>query len=369
MPGIRADSAATDSDLPPVALVRGTPPAAAFELRCAVFVGEQGVPAELELDGRDEAADHAVVLGPGGDAAATGRLLDPDPRRPVGPGDTGEEPVGVIGRVAVAAAWRGRGLGQLVTAALLERARERGLVAVELHAQTRVADFYGRQGYRVVGEPDVEAGIEHVWMRRDLAPGLRRVRDGDAAALQDLIGTVWSEYPGCVLDVDAEEPWLRAPATAHDTPPGGPRRAMWVVPAAPAGQESVGEEPAGRLLASIAVWVRWPDADADAGTATAGGGPAPTAELKTLYVAAAARRRGLGVTLVRRAEREALAWGIADLGLWTDSRFTDAHRLYSRLGYAATGRSRDLHDLSGTTEIEYRRTLPPDLAARGGGNT
>ncbi|CAO5234007.1 hypothetical protein FAGKG844_190068 [Frankia sp. AgKG'84/4] len=148
MPGIRVDSAAADGDLPAVALVRGTPPAAAFELRCAVFVGEQGVPAEQELDGRDEAADHAVVLGSGGDAAATGRLLDPDPRRPVGPGDTGDEPVDVIGRVAVAAAWRGRGLGQLVTAALLGRARERGLAAVELHAQTRVAALLRAPGVR-----------------------------------------------------------------------------------------------------------------------------------------------------------------------------------------------------------------------------
>ncbi|MCK9893217.1 GNAT family N-acetyltransferase [Frankia sp. AgB32] len=351
------DPAAVDSLLPPVVLVRGLPPAAVLDLRRAVFVGEQGVPAELELDGRDAAADHAVALGPGGAAVATGRLLDPDPRRAGEPGDTGAEPVGVIGRVAVAAAWRGRGLGLLVTAALLERARERGLAAVELHAQTRVAAFYGRQGYRVVGESDVEAGIEHVWMRRDLAPGLRRVLDRDAAALQDLIGTVWSEYPGCVLDVDAEEPWLRAPAAAHDPPPGGPRRAMWVIPAEPAGPES-----AERLLASIAVWVRRPD------PGTAGAGAAPTAELKTLYVAAAARRRGLGATLVRRAEREARRWGIVDLGLWTDTRFTDAHRLYGRLGYVATGRSRDLHDLSATTEIEYRRTLPPDPDAPGEGN-
>ncbi|MCL9797777.1 hypothetical protein MXD58_026405, partial [Frankia sp. AgKG'84/4] len=81
------DSAAADGDLPAVALVRGTPPAAAFELRCAVFVGEQGVPAEQELDGRDEAADHAVVLGSGGDAAAPGRGGGSGPApapRPVG---------------------------------------------------------------------------------------------------------------------------------------------------------------------------------------------------------------------------------------------------------------------------------------------
>jgi GNAT superfamily N-acetyltransferase len=81
--------------------------------------------------------------------------------------------------------------------------------------------------------------------------------------------------------------------------------------------------------------------------------------LKGLCVAAAARRRGFGATLVRRAEREARRWHAAEMVLWTDTRFLDAHRLYRRLGYVATGRSRDPRDLSATTEIEFRRPLPP----------
>ncbi|WP_235949023.1 hypothetical protein [Candidatus Frankia alpina] len=56
---------------------------------------------------------------------------------------------------------------------------------------------------------------------------------------------------------------------------------------------------------------------------------------------------------MRRAEREARRWDARQMRLWTDTRFTDAHRLYRRLGYTATGRRHDLYDLSATTEIEF----------------
>jgi predicted GNAT family N-acyltransferase len=324
---------------PTVVVVSGGPPAGARALRQTVFVRGQGVDAALEDDGRDADADHAVVTGPGGRVVATGRLMDPGPREP------GAEPVGIIGRVAVDADWRRRGLGRRVTAALVERARERGLPAVELHAQLRVAGFYVAQGYRVIGEPDVEAGIEHVWMRRDLLPGLRPARDSDAGALRELIRSVWSEYPGCVLDMDGEERWLCVPGAAYLTGPGEPARRLWVVPADPAGAD-----PAAGLLASVAVWQRGPGHDGLPGCG----------ELKSLYVAAAARRRGLGTALVRRAEREAAGWGAPEMVLWTDTRFTSAHRLYRRLGYLPTGRSRELRDLSMTTEIEFCRVLPAE---------
>jgi len=53
--------------------------------------------------------------------------------------------------------------------------------------------------------------------------------------------------------------------------------------------------------------------------------------------------------LVRLAERAGAR------RLWTDSRFTDAHRLYARLGWGPTGATRELHDLSATTELEFVR--------------
>jgi predicted GNAT family N-acyltransferase len=129
--------------------------AKAYALRHAVFVVEQGVPAELERDEHDETAYHLVALA-GDRAVATGRLLVQ------GPG------VGRIGRMAVEARSRRHGLGERVLATLEEKAKEDGLVAVELHAQVYVEAFYLRHGYVRVGEPFVEAGIDHVVMRKPL---------------------------------------------------------------------------------------------------------------------------------------------------------------------------------------------------------
>jgi GNAT superfamily N-acetyltransferase len=184
------------------------------------------------------------------------------------------------------------------------------------------------------------------------------VGDADGPALERLIGTVWAEYPGCVLDVDGEEPWLRAPGSAYVQREGEPGRAMWVLPAPPLGPPGPAgpsepadqadpaglADPADAVLACVALR-ELPSSGS-------------SCELKSLYVAGAARRRRFGEALVRRVEREARLWGCDHLVLWTDTRFTDAHRLYTRLGYAPTGRSRDLHDLSATTELEFHRALP-----------
>jgi len=164
-------------------------------------------------------------------------------------------------------------------------------------------------------------------VRPDPGPGLavRPVRDTDSAALIGLIGGCWAEYPGCVLDVDGEESWLRAPAAAYAAKGG----ALWVV------------ERAGAVVGCVGL-VRHGE----------------RAELKSLYVARAGRRQGLGARLVALVEAAAAAGGARAVELWSDSRFTAAHRLYQRLGYARTGRERELHDLSGTTEYEFGKLLP-----------
>ena len=128
--------------------------AAAFELRCAVFVVEQGVPEEIEIDELDESATHLVALGDG-EVIGTLRILT-------------HEGVAKIGRVAVRAAARRRGIG----ARLMERAeaivRQRGFGEIVLHAQISVAAFYRRLGYVEEGEPFDEAGIAHVAMRKPI---------------------------------------------------------------------------------------------------------------------------------------------------------------------------------------------------------
>ncbi|NNH74454.1 GNAT family N-acetyltransferase [Nocardia uniformis] len=126
----------------------------AFAIRMQVFVEEQGVPAEIEIDELDRTADH-LLARLDGQPVGTGRL-------------TVRADIGVLGRLAVSGKSRGTGLGAALVRAIEERARERGLTAVELHSQTQAIGFYERLGYTAFGEPDWDAGIEHIWMRKGL---------------------------------------------------------------------------------------------------------------------------------------------------------------------------------------------------------
>ena len=141
--------------------------AAVFALRHDVFVLGQDVPEELERDELDAGADHAVALLDGV-VVGTGRLVDGriDDDSCFVPGSEGT--VGTIGRMAVADAARGTGIGRALLDLLVARAAERGLPAVELHAQVHARGFYERAGFAPFGEVYLEAGIEHLGMRRAL---------------------------------------------------------------------------------------------------------------------------------------------------------------------------------------------------------
>ena len=85
------------------------------------------------------------------------------------PGTAGA--VATIGRMAVADAARGAGLGRALLDLLVARAVERGLPEVELHAQLHARAFYERAGFSPFGAIYLEAGIEHLGMRRRLHGG------------------------------------------------------------------------------------------------------------------------------------------------------------------------------------------------------
>jgi YbgC/YbaW family acyl-CoA thioester hydrolase len=123
-------------------------------LRHRVFVGEQGIEAAIEQDGRDSGAVHALATNRFGQAVGTGRLLE------IAPG------VGRIGRMAVMRDVRRCGVGAAVLEALVRAARERGLQQVALHAQVHAEAFYRRAGFEPRGEPFTEAGVEHREMVR-----------------------------------------------------------------------------------------------------------------------------------------------------------------------------------------------------------
>jgi predicted GNAT family N-acyltransferase len=123
----------------------------ATAVRLAVFVAEQGIPVELEVDEADPVSVHAVVYAEDV-PVATGRLL-PDAH---------------IGRMAVLAAHRRDGLGGRVLERLVTLADERGDAVVELSAQAYVCDFYARHGFVAFGPIYDDCGIPHRSMRRVL---------------------------------------------------------------------------------------------------------------------------------------------------------------------------------------------------------
>ncbi len=155
---------------------------------------------------------------------------------------------------------------------------------------------------------------------------IRDGRDTDSAAVIHLVEEAYGEYEGCVLLVEEEEPALLAPATAFKKAGG----AFWVV------------ELDTHVIACIGVVATdrpelW--------------------ELRKLYVLRAARKAGLGKILCHRVEDWVLGKGGEAVELFTDTRFTDAHRLYERMGYRRQPDTRVLDDASHTEEFHYVKSL------------
>ncbi|MEW6270733.1 MAG: GNAT family N-acetyltransferase [Thermodesulfobacteriota bacterium] len=123
-------------------------------LRRAVFVDEQGVPDEIEVDGLDESCTHFLAWV-SGVPIGTARLRVVD-------GQAKAE------RVAVLEDFRGHGAGRVLMNVLELGARAQGLRSVLVHAQEQVVPFYERLGYVACGERFMEASIPHVPMRKEL---------------------------------------------------------------------------------------------------------------------------------------------------------------------------------------------------------
>lgn len=139
-------------------------------VRDEVFVREQNVPVEIERDALDPLCRHVIARDGEGRPIGTGRLT-PDRR---------------IGRMAVLAGWRNRGVGEALLKALLEQARELAWPEVTLHAQVPAIPFYARQGFLPYGARFSEAGLAHQSMR--LMLGAVNPVDGRAAGLAAVLG-------------------------------------------------------------------------------------------------------------------------------------------------------------------------------------
>jgi argininosuccinate lyase len=124
-------------------------------IRTEVFVVEQRVPPEEEMDELDHDAIH-VLAWLDGAPVATGRLI------------VGEDAHAKIGRMAVLRPHRRQGVGSAVLMKLMEEARRRGVRQVSLAGQLHAIPFYERFGFVARGDVFVEAGIQHRMMDRDI---------------------------------------------------------------------------------------------------------------------------------------------------------------------------------------------------------
>jgi len=127
-----------------------------FALRHQVFVGEQGVPMEEELDDLDQTATH-LLAKKNGLPMGTARVVY-------------HHDVAKIGRVCVLKLARGTGLGaELIKAAVQIAKHQPGVTKAKLGAQLQALGFYEKLGFSVYGPVYLDAGIEHRDMVLDLS--------------------------------------------------------------------------------------------------------------------------------------------------------------------------------------------------------
>jgi len=117
-------------------------------VRETVFIREQGVPAELEWDGLDESARHALALSHQGDTIGCGRIFAD----------------GHIGRIAVLPQWRKQKVGTAIMEALLDYANSHDYKQVDVDAQTHAVPFYRSFGFIERGKEFMDAGLPHIKM-------------------------------------------------------------------------------------------------------------------------------------------------------------------------------------------------------------
>lgn len=130
-----------------------------FQIRLEVFVGEQKVPVEEEIDQYDlpqSGAVHFLALADG-QLAGTVRMIEYD------------EKTAKLQRLAVRKMFRAHHVGGELVRALEEEAERAGYRTVLLDGQTQARKFYEKQGYTAVSEEIIyDCEIPHVRMKKEL---------------------------------------------------------------------------------------------------------------------------------------------------------------------------------------------------------
>ncbi|MBL8878048.1 MAG: GNAT family N-acetyltransferase [Phycisphaerales bacterium] len=151
---------------------------------------------------------------------------------------------------------------------------------------------------------------------------VRSVRESDTAAIHRHISAIYADY-GDVLDVEREDTHLREPGSFFRSDGGE----FWVV--------LDGDE----LIATGAIFLMQ-----------------DLAEIRTIYVRTDRRRLGLARALTQMGIDHAVHRGYRVIHLWSDKRYTEAHRLYESMGFVRIG-EREVRITNAYSEWRYRLTL------------
>jgi len=119
------------------------------KIRNQVFIIEQKVPPELELDELDSSAKHFLAYTPSNQAIGSARFL------------ISRNGSAQIGRMAVLKEYRNQGCGLALLQGCLQWARQQQLNEIKLHAQNHAIPFYQKSGFNIRGSEFMDAGIPH----------------------------------------------------------------------------------------------------------------------------------------------------------------------------------------------------------------
>ncbi|MFV5900428.1 GNAT family N-acetyltransferase [Staphylococcus gallinarum] len=127
----------------------------ALDIRKEVFVEEQGVPIENEIDEFETIATHIIGYDQHGTPFATARFRNVDN-------------VAKIERVTILKQYRKHGYGKQLMQAIEHATVDEGYDTVKLNAQCHAQAFYESIGYLSYGSVFLEEGIEHITMKKSL---------------------------------------------------------------------------------------------------------------------------------------------------------------------------------------------------------
>ncbi|MGF1911401.1 GNAT family N-acetyltransferase [Vibrio kasasachensis] len=125
-------------------------------IRYQVFMIEQKIPEELEIDGFDETSTHALVIEQG-KAVATARLTIKDDNS------------SVLARVAVIEPYRGMGIASKMVKSLMEYAKNAGVSSIKIHAHGYLQNYYEKFGFEFIREVEIVGAHQLIEMRHQIA--------------------------------------------------------------------------------------------------------------------------------------------------------------------------------------------------------